>query len=291
MYNIYSTYYTPNQDKKFHSVKKRKKGLSFLTYFIITTIVIIFFFIFINKASFFQIQKIEITSNTLSKIELPINSEISNIITKKYTNILFSSSKNIRKYLQTNFLEISNIEVNKEFFKKKIYVSYSFREPKYTWCDSTIINSTSDSKNCFLIDSNGLLFKNNNIKTPAKPLTLLKDKNILLIENEYYQDLELAQKIPSNILYIVNNFSSILEKRNIYSKKAIIKNNNLIIFVLDILDTENDLKNIIEVKFSLEKDLDEQLEKSSTLINYLSNIDLEKVEYIDLRVKEKIYYR
>ena len=281
MYNIYSTYYTPNQDKKFHSVKKRKKGLSFLTYFIITTIVIIFFFIFINKASFFQIQKIEITSNTLSKIELPINSEISNIITKKYTNILFSSSKNIRKYLQTNFLEISNIEVNKEFFKKKIYIFYSFREPKYTWCDSTIINSTSDSKNCFLIDSNGLLFKKNNIK----------DKKILRIKNEYYQDLELAQKIPSNILYIVNNFSSILEKRNIYSKKAIIKNNNLIIFVLDILDTENDLKNIIEVKFSLEKDLDEQLEKSSTLINYLSNIDLEKVEYIDLRVKEKIYYR
>ena len=126
-----------------------------------------------------------------------------------------------------------------------------------------------------------MLFKKNNIK----------DKKILRIKNEYYQDLELAQKIPSNILYIVNNFSSILEKRNIYSKKAIIKNNNLIIFVLDILDTENDLKNIIEVKFSLEKDLDEQLEKSSTLINYLSNIDLEKVEYIDLRVKEKIYYR
>ena len=260
--------------------------MSFLTYFIIGIFVVIFFIIFINKALFFQIQSIEVTTNKLSDVQHLIirgtnsNSEIYNSVAEKYTNILFSSSKEIKNHLQANFLEISNITVNRNLFKRKIYIFYSTREPKYIWCNSNIEGTTPDSEKCFLVDKSGILFKDND-----------QNENFMSIKNEYYQDLKLKNAIPSNVLYIVNNFSSILEQRSIDLKEIIIKNNSLIVFVLDILDAENNLKNTIDVRFSLEKDLGEQLEKSSSLINYLSNIDLEKIKYIDLRVKEKIYYR
>src|SRR3989344_2389831 len=110
MYNIYSTHYRPDQDKKFHSVKKRKKSLSFLTYFIIGIFIIIFIIIFLNKAWFFQIKSIEINTNLLSEVGISTigsetsDSEIFNSVVKKYINIIFSSSSSIRKYLQTNFL-------------------------------------------------------------------------------------------------------------------------------------------------------------------------------------------
>lgn len=277
MYDIYSNSYKPQKEQSIRRIKRNRKNRPFLIYFIIGVFIIFFFIIFINNSSFFQIKNIEVKNDKISETTITatekdtIANKIYSDVSKKYTNILFFSSMEIKKYLMENFLEISNIDVNKQLFERKIYISYSYREPKYYWC---YLND------CFLIDDKGVIFKKDNSQY----------KEFLVIENEYYKNFKLGQKIPNNILYIINNFLINIEKKDIYFKKITIKNNNLIIFYLDIKNNENNLNNTIKVKFSLIKDLDEQLQKAFSLISYLSSDDLKKIDYIDLRVKEKVYY-
>jgi len=272
-----------------------KKGLfNFKVFKVINIILIIgilaclYFFIFSN---FYNITNIEVFGNQIISAD-----DILDI-----TN----------NYLATNKLFIfknRNIFIfNKNEFKKKINQAILLDDIKIEKILPNTIRLTLKEKNValkwisndqeYLIDRQGIIIKRIyklttpeifQINKPAQSTnSALTADNYLIVKNSANNDANLGDKVlnPENIDFIFK-LKEQTDKLGYFQIKDVLVPNNLPQFI--IIETNSGW----QVFFNLADNLDDQINRLNVLIrDKIKKENLNRLEYIDLRLGESVYYK
>lgn len=232
---------------------------------------IVLFLYIIIYSPFFQVKEIKIHTNQISQKEVMdfiiINLFSNNVFINKILGLknILIWPKNLENNLN-NFYSLKNIEIKKDFFKREIEIFTNERETFGLWCKP-------NQNECWEFDKDGFLFKK----------TFFSEGNLILkvIDNSN-QKINVGLKVlPDKFLNIFLNIIYILQKENINFSNITIEN----------LDLEEIIVKIVngpKIYFSLRfypPDL-------KAIINNFQNKNIfDKLEYIDLRVENRIYYK
>ncbi|MDP2934703.1 MAG: FtsQ-type POTRA domain-containing protein [bacterium] len=221
----------------------------------------------------------------LKKISLYGNKEISSEELEKSiksVNILLMTTNGLKDKLLKEFPKISEVRIEKNIFKRTIAITITERKSLGIICKaekSSPVETTKDGetiKNCFYIDKNGVIFED----APQTSGSL-----VLLIKDFSSEEFSLGKKIfeeqiINSIVEIRENLTSStnikidwFENRTIPPKelKLVTSKGWYILF-----DSTRDIKKQLSI---LKTALSEKIKTTDNL------------EYIDLRIENRIYYK
>jgi len=189
---------------------------------------------------------------------------------KPFSNILFSSSETLERSLSEKFKVIDRVDVNKNFFKKYLSVELDEKEAAGVWCKE-------DSGKCFFFDGNGVLFK-------AAPK--FSGEAFLAIEDGRGRDFNLADAFDDRELFEkVNLTRNILDELKVVGYSGFFLPPGSFEFWVKTkegwniyLDKASDIPTQL---VALKKFLDEKLPASRR----------QTIEYVDLKINNRIYYK
>ncbi|TSC90065.1 MAG: Uncharacterized protein G01um10142_479 [Parcubacteria group bacterium Gr01-1014_2] len=254
--------------------------VSFLTGFIIFLVYALFF------SGWFSIKEVQI--NGYKEIsESDIRTLVNDYLNKKYllnyihpfSNILFANSGNIENFLRKSFPMIEEVNIDKQLGAKNLKIEITEREAVGIWCGEQSQTTSSSQVNqvCFYFDKAGVMFK---------PALKFSGEIFLTIEDSRGRNFNLSDTFDDKELFEKINLT-----RNILDELKFLGYSNFFLpqgsFEFWIktkegwhiyLDKESDVATQL---VALKKFLDEKLspERRRTL------------EYIDLRVNNRIYYK
>lgn len=256
--------------------RKRKIRLAFL---IVSSLIVLIWFL--TYAFFFSrwflIKEVRISGNEeISEQEIEdltngyLNKSYLLGFIKPFLNILFTSSKSIEHSVRTNFPIIDEVNVNKELFARILTVDIKEREIAGIWCQN-------DSDKCFYFDKDLVLFK-------VAPK--FSGGVFLTMEDGRSRDFNLADTFDDKVL-----FEKIILTRDILDEIKTVDYSSFFLpegsFEFWIktkegwyvyLDKENDIPTQL---VALKKFLEEKLSATRR----------QTLQYIDLRVNNRIYYK
>lgn len=256
--------------------KRRKVRVAFLViYSSIAFVVFMTYALFFS--GWFSIKEIQVSGyNEISEPE--IRNLIGDYLSKKYlfgyikpfSNILFASSETIKDSLRENFPIIKSVDIDKGLFNKNLTVEINEKEAVGIWCKN-------ESDKCFYFDREGVMFK---------PALRFSGEIFLTIEDGRGRGFNLADSFDDREL-----FEKIGLTRGILDELKFIGYSNFFLpqgsFEFWIktkegwyvyLDKENDVP--IQL-VALKKFLEEKIPVSRR----------QSLQYIDLRVNNRIYYK
>lgn len=256
--------------------KRRKVRIAFL---VISSLVV--FIVFATYALFFSgwltIKEIRVNGNEEISSE-EINALIDGYLYRSYflghiklfSNILFTSSKNIEESLRDKFPKIETVKVDKNLFAKNLTVNITERGAVGIWCKS-------GEDRCFYFDKDLVLFK-------AAPK--FSGEFFLTVEDGRGRDFNLSDSFDDREL-----LEKIILTRSILDELKVVNYNGFFLpegsfeFWLKTkegwnvyLDKGSDIATQI---VALKKFLDEKLSASRR----------QTLEYVDLRINNRIYYK
>ncbi len=239
--------------------------LYFLLLIIILFIVGLVYAIFYS--SIFKIKTIEIQNNNRLSKEVVLSYIKPLIFKTKISNFL--GANNILAWPQgkINFdqIPISQIIIDKQWLKKSISVKVTERERFAIWC---VLN---DQK-CYWIDKNGIVFDEAPV-TEGGLLNTISD----LSENQLtFGKKVIDERFINNLIYILDNFP----KTKLLVKK--------IYFNRDLEELNIETYDGFYILFSLRFN---PVFNIQALQNLISKENLKNIEYFDLRVEKKIYFK
>ena len=256
--------------------KRRKVRIAFLV--VSSSVSLIIFIIYaLFFSEWFSIKEVQI--NGYKEIpESDIRTLINDYLNKKYllnyikpfSNILFASSETIEHFLREKFPIIEKANIDKHLFSRNLTIEINEREVIGVWCKN-------ESDLCFYFDKAGVMFK---------PALKFSGEIFLTIEDNRGRDFNLSDAFDDKELFEKINLT-----RNILDELKFLGYSNFFLpqgsfefwvktkegwYVY--LDKESDIPTQL---VALKKFLDEKLfpERRRTL------------EYIDLQVNNRIYYK
>ena len=270
-------------NKIFSKFKRRKNQLSLnfnilnklkflwnnaFNYYIVICLLIIVSILFII---FWPIFKIKIV-NIIKKDDITnINIAYNSIESFRWKHILFIDKSEIIKKLTTYQQNIKNININ-------IILPYTLKilVESYKWVFYTTLNN----KNYLITENWTLIALKNDIK---KNKNILKNIKIVTdIKNNHFLDYK--KVFNENIITLIDNSIKKLEKNII----------NLQIKDIIYYDIEKELhiklKNNTILIYSLNQEINNQIEKTAIFNKDFLQINKSDIIYIDLRIKNKIFY-
>lgn len=195
-----------------------------------------------------------------------------------------------------NFLKnqpaFSNLEISKNYFKREINVKFEKREKFGAWCQQTLTNAD-------YAQTNAEIEKNQfeSVLSLYKSACWWFDRNGIIFEKAIKAEGEMIYKIQDNSERRLNPGESIFEKRlfeNLLKIFEILQMANLNIktlyidnLALEEAEVRPLINSIPQIYFSLRFDPTFAL----TAIESLKKTGLEKVQYIDFRVENRVYYK
>lgn len=271
----------------FKSNKVIPKKQSFLNKYIfvlfVILILIIIFLSLISKYSKINISNVEVTLDSVlpkDKIEKEIEKTLSGnyffIFSKK--NIFIFPKDKIISDLKNSFPRILDVDIYSSNLDS-IQVDISAKKPNSLWCDSVPVNSSSGVSNCYFLDENGFVFS----KAPDfSGSAYFKYYGILpyeapigkyfLDDREKFKELNIlfdtAKKLSISPLYI--------EAKSQVSFEMFLSGGARILF-----DSKESIK-ITAERLSVLINTDDILKKEGGIL---------KVDYIDMRFGDKIFYK
>lgn len=257
---------------------------------------LILFFILIIGAgyliiysSLFQIKNLTLSNADLTQGNMSINKDefIDNLKDffvnhskirqfLKADNILIWNNK-IESFLE-NYPQIAQLTIEKDYFNRQVNIEIKEREKFGIWCELTnnqqLITDNLITNNCYWFDKNGIFFA----EAPMVEGTLINKIEDFSNRSLKLGDEVLKEKFLTNLLKILE----VLEKADFKIKTLILKNVEFQEIIAEPLFLE-----MPKIYFSL------RIAPHFALpaINSLKNIGLEKIEYIDLRVENRAYYK
>lgn len=186
-------------------------------------------------------------------------------------NIFLFSSAEAERALGAYFSRIETVRVSKKFFTKEITVAIAERKPAGTACGK------KEDSLCFYFDKNGMLF------APAPAITgaavlLVKDDNL-----PSSRALPFAQFTKESILFMQG------------AKKAAYDVAGASIASFSFLNEYGDIEAITlegyTVLFTMERDFFPQARIVKNLLALEIKEQVEKLDYIDVRVEGRAYYK
>jgi len=260
--------------RKVRRISLRVKLIIFLVILMIVGIGWLLFF-----HSFFTINNIEISGG--QRIE---EKKIREVIQKQLleTRLMFFNQSNIftfnKEEARQEIIKRYNVEdlrINKRL-PKTIAVSF---------VEKTIAGIWFEKDKYYYIDDGGyILYEIETLEAEAKDFAVFKNKGE---ETKIKQD-EIFKKVVMRDDFL--DFLLILAKK--VKEKAVFNQN----YIFTINETESTIEiNIIEgptIYFNIEENLDKQSRKLEILLSEkLKGEEFKKIEYIDLRFGDKIYYK
>ena len=270
-YNIYGY-----RDELRERRKRRKARIAFL---IISSLVglILFSIYALIFSSWFLVKEVQV-SGQKEVPEEEIRNLISNYLSRRYffnyispfSNIILASSESIENSLRSNFPVIEATKVSKSLFKKSLTVQILEREIAGIWCKE-------NSDKCFYFDKDGIFFKSAPKFSGEVFLTIedSRGRNFNLIDS--FDDKELFEKI--NLTRNILDDLKFIDYVNFFLPKGsfefwIKTKDGWYIY----LDKETDVPNQL---VALKKFLEEKLPAARR----------QSLQYIDLRINNRIYYK
>ncbi|MFH1308592.1 MAG: hypothetical protein ABIH51_01100 [Patescibacteria group bacterium] len=181
-----------------------------------------------------------------------------------YKNIFLFTNKKIKIDLLNKFPKIADIQIKKNYFKRSIELEIEQRERLGIVCGD----------NCFYFDKTGFLFED----APRTSGSL-----ILLIN--YNSDLNIGKNI-FNEKFI----NQILEIRDYLVIETFIKALNFNVEIFPITEIKVATNEGWYALFDLERDIQKQLLSLKVVLQEKIQ-HRENLEYIDLRIENRVYYK
>ena len=244
--------YTFRPEKEQKSFEISPRGIWILVILIILT-GLIYFFLF---SSYFKIKQVYIVG--AGDLEDEVSNMINQNLSKKSNFFLFSN-KVVEEEISENFSIFKSIKIYKGF-PNALRVDLEKRE-------AVLICQAAG--NDFLIDSEGIVFKGENI--PEGLPKIEKQKSLQLNEKGFSKDF---------IKFVKGVWENFPAKTHFKITKIQIPETDFVIEVY----TDTGWKAIFDTTKDYQKQLD-------NLALVLSQIGDQKIEYIDLRLEEKVYYK
>lgn len=266
-----------------------------------------FFYLFLIS-SVFEINQITISGNkNISRENISqIIDEYSNrrfLFFWRPRNMILARPKEISQKILDKYILIGEVSVVKKYFHK-IEIAVKEREIFAIWCkviarkrdyntDETAINETSGdllaiknieitdefipTNECYYIDDTGVIFS----EAPQSSGSL-----ILRIDEVYDKDVKIGDKILNN--KIIGSIISVQKSFNLENFKIIkffMKNFKLP--DLEILTSEN-----WKIYLDINKNIENQMEiLEKVLREKITPSERKNLEYIDLRIPDRVYYK
>ena len=258
--------------------RKKIKGIVILICSLFLILISVYIFLF---SPIFSIKTVEIYGNR------DINSQ-EIIDSSNYTNFFLATKNKIKYDLLARFPRISELEVEKSLSERKIKISIKEREEFGIVCRiekiensasaSTEVGTPTDKiENCFYIDKGGVIFKD----APQTSGSL-----VILIKDYSGREYQLGEKIYNeNVIDFIS-----------FAKEFLTSQINLKFLDFNILSfPPDDLKAITDegwyILFNLQKRAEDQLQALKAVLNEKIKEGRKNLEYVDLRIKNRVYYK
>ena len=239
---------------------KRRKSMLFLIC-LIFLIVLVYIFLF---SSLFKIQAIEILGNKEVEAE-----EIKNSF--DYGNIFLVTENKIKNDLIKKIPKIGDLEISKNLIKRSIKLTIEERGRLGIACQVK-----EETEDCFYIDKKGIIFEDAP-QTSGSLILLIKDYS----QREFYLGKKIfEQRIVDFISQARQDLSSEIGLTALDFNVLSFPLKDLKVMTNEgwyiIFDLEGDIKNQLR---SIKVALEEKIENR------------ENLEYVDLRIENRIYYK
>lgn len=258
---IYTTNYKrPKVQTSFFSFKK-----FFIYSFLVILIGGLIYFVFL--AGFFEVKNIILLNNRFLT-QKEVESVLDSILRKKFfnfefNNILFINSKTAENLLVQNYPNLSSVKITKKL-PNTLQVEVSEREGVIVW-------DSGDGK--YLVDEQGVVFSEysgeNNLPKVVDSKKLPVELNSRIIMDNFVSFvLDLVGKLP--------------RETNIVIDSIIIPESTYDIWIKT--------KEGFDIYFDVTRSLNAQLGKLKILLKEIED-EINNLEYIDLRIKDKVFYK
>ncbi len=228
-------------------------------------------------SSFLEITSIEVNGNDyieesliLGKINPEISGKYLDIVKKN--NLLLVRTRKIKKDIENEFKIIREIEIKREF-PEKLVVSIIERKPKMVFCSAD---------KCFILDENGEAYDNysSNEENNENNFITLREENSKEIN---LGEIILEQKYMNYVLEI---------RQELFDQLAIEADNNFRAVSLISKDIRVRVKEGWEIYFNENINLEKEIEMLKVVLdNKIEKSQRTDLEYVDLRIDNKIYYK
>lgn len=229
------------------------------------------FFITVSIGLFFGAYKVLTVENIkVSGAERLSGEDIADYAKEKQ-GPLFLDSAELVEALKAQFSIINNAEIGRNFWKRALEIQIEERENWAVWCGTDPINT--EKERCFYIDEEGIIFK----ESPQFSGQLF----LKIKDGRAYEFKEGSRVIDENFFKNLRNFLGHLESSSKISVKSIEINDGPEFWLY------SDFKIIVDPQTDFERALE-------NIALFLDSAEKEKVgqiEYIDLRFKDKIFYK
>lgn len=263
--------------------------LRIVSIFAIFVLLAVSVFYFIFRSPFFRLTSIEINgSRRAEEVKRELIGAIST--TSKFRfwlgpeNLLFWSSRPTLKNLSSLFW-LSDLNWTRNWQQKTILIETRERQPWLIWCLRARTNAKQAQtnagdlprqsvKNCYWADEQGMIFSS---ASEAEGYIIPK-----VFEENGRQQLILGQPFYNNPQLVKNTLEIVKQVKNssLAINRFLISNANL-----QEMETEtNGLKLYFSFRF-LPRNL------NNILIDLADRLDFPKLEYVDFRVENRIYYK
>ncbi|MHB9019492.1 MAG: cell division protein FtsQ/DivIB [Minisyncoccota bacterium] len=250
-------------DKK--KILKRRRAFRIKLYFLflLLALLVFGFFYLITYSSLFKIKDVLIENN-----KFLTNDEVLISLKQKVLSSSFGGQAGFDNLLAWPSGEIKisdpailNVNIKKEWFKRIIRVEVNERERFAIWCNS-------GANTCYWIDKEGFVFADAPVTEGSLVFTVFdKNDSNLFLGSRIEED-----RFVGNLISILNNFY-----KTEFEVKRIVSDGALKELRVETLEGPTFI-------FSTRFD-------SSKNIALIKDLDLNKVEYIDLTVDNKIFYK
>lgn len=268
---LYSRGYSPRQYPKRDRDEKRlfrKKIIIFLW--------ILFLFLVLSYTLFFspifKIKEIKVSGNRAISNE-EIRDSLDKFLKKKIliffnkNNIFLVTEDGVEKVIFKDFPRVLSIKINKDIFKKTIDLKIVERKEAGIFC----------KKECYYIDEDGVIFE----EAPQTSGTL-----ILVIKDNSEGEAEMGKSIVEEKF-----MAELIDLRSYLSSQLNLK---VLDFTIESDDSGDFKINTNEEWYILldrSRDLKNQLEALRLVLEEKIKEGRQKLEYIDLRIENRVYYK
>jgi len=274
------------KNKRGENTWKSKIIFTLVALLILGLIYIIFF------SPIFKIKEIRISGNQIISNE-DISNSLNSSLEKRVlfffeqNNIFLATSKKLKKIISDNFPRILLIEIDKNVFKKVINLKIIERKEIGIFCKIEVFNEENSGeektkeekeiiKECYYIDNEGIIFE----KAPQTSGTL-----ILVIKDYSKKGTKVGDRAVGKEL-----ISKIINLRKYLSDKLSLKAIDFTIGPTTQDDLKVDTNENWYILFDYSIDIKEQVEALELILE--KEIDnRENLEYVDLRIKNRVYYK
>jgi len=246
----------------------RKKAIIFLW---ISLLILVLAYVLL-LSPIFKIREIKVSGNRVVSNE-EIRNSLNSFLFKKIlvffnqNNLFLATGSKLRGIIISDFPRILSIEINKNIFEKTIGLEIVERKEAGIFCRGE----------CYYIDKNGVIFE----KAPQTSGTL-----ILTIKDNSERELEMGKNALDKEF-----MAELIGLREDLLNQLGLKVIDFIIETDMLKDLKVDTNEGWYILFDRERDLKNQLDALKLVLEEKIRGDRKELEYIDLRIENRVYYK